>query len=88
MSPASEHRCRHTIEAIAGHSMFPFMDVFSGYSQNKMDPLNAEKTSFWTPMGNPHYIVMSFSLKIVGTTYQRAMNAIFMICSIIASRTM
>ena len=53
------------------------MDEFSGYNQNRMAPRDAEKTTFRTPMGNFYYTVMPFELKNVGTTYQRAMTAIF-----------
>lgn len=50
---------------------------FQRYNQTKMDPWDAKKTTFQTPIGNFHYKVMSFSLKNVGATYQRAMIAIF-----------
>ena len=38
---------------------------------------DAEKTAFRTPIGNFYYTVMPFRLKNAGTTYQRAMTAIF-----------
>ena len=65
------------IDSAAGSAMFSFMDGFSGYNQIRMAPKDAEKTAFRTPMGNFYYIVMPFGLKNVGTTYQRAMTAIF-----------
>lgn len=57
--------------------MFSFMDEYSGYNQIKMNPVDAEKTAFWTPKGNNYYTVMPFGLKNAGATYQRAMTAIF-----------
>ena len=63
--------------SVAGSTMFSFMDGFSRYNQIKMVPKGAEKTAFRTPMGNFYYTVMPFGLKNTGTTYQRAMIAIF-----------
>lgn len=57
--------------------MFSFIDVFSGYNQIKMDPSDAEKTAFRTPMVNFHCIVMSFGMNNAGATYQRAITVIF-----------
>ncbi|KAL5570567.1 hypothetical protein UlMin_027142 [Ulmus minor] len=65
------------VDAIAGHKMFSFMDGFSGYNQIRMAPEDAEKTTFRTPFGNFHYVVMPFGLNNAGATYQRAMTAIF-----------
>lgn len=65
------------IDATAGHEMFSFMDGYSGYNQIKMNPVDAEKTAFRTPIGNLYYTVMPFGLKNAGATYQRAMTAIF-----------
>lgn len=42
-----------------------------------MNPVDAEKTAFRTPIGNLYYTVMPFGLKNAGATYQRAMTAIF-----------
>lgn len=57
--------------------MFSFIGVFKGYDQINMDPSDVEKTSFRTPIGNLHYIVMPFALKNAGGTYQRAITNIF-----------
>lgn len=64
-------------DATAGHSMFSFIDRFSGYNQIRIDSFDAEKTSFRTPMNNFHYMVMPFGLKNAKATYQHAMIAIF-----------
>jgi len=58
-------------------SLFSFMDGFSGYNQIKMAPADIEKTTFITPWGTFCYKVMSFGLKNVGATYQRAMVTLF-----------
>ena len=65
------------IDSTAGSAMFSFMDGFNGYNQIRMAPKDAEKTAFRMPMGNFYYTVMPFGLKNAGTTYQRAMTAIF-----------
>ena len=53
------------------------MDGFSGYNQIKMAPEGMEKTTFITPWGTFCYKSMSFGLKNVGATYQRAMVTLF-----------
>ena len=65
------------IDSAAGSVIFSFMDGFNGYNQIRMAPKDAEKTAFKTPMGNFYYTIMPFGLKNAGTTYQRAMTAIF-----------
>lgn len=42
----------------------------------KMDPCDAEKTTFWTPIGNFHYTVMLLGLKNAGAIYLYTMIAI------------
>lgn len=68
------------VDPNVGHSMFCFMYGFSGYNRIKMHPLNAENINFKIPLGNFHYIVMLFGLKITGVTYQQAMSVFFIIC--------
>ena len=53
------------------------MDGFSGYNQIKMASEDMEKATFITLWGTFCYKVMSFGLKNVGTTYRRAMVALF-----------
>jgi len=53
------------------------MDGFSGYNQIKMALEDMEKKTFVTLWGTFCYKVMSFGLKNVGATYQRAMVALF-----------
>jgi len=54
-----------------------YMDGFSGYTQIKMYPKDENHTSFRTSLGVYCYTVIPFGLKYTGTTYQRAINAIF-----------
>ena len=42
-----------------------------------MSPRDAEKTAFFTPIGNFYYTVMPFGLKNTGATYQRTMTVMF-----------
>jgi len=53
------------------------MDVYSGYNQIRMDPLDATKTAFMTDNKNYHYEVMSFGLRNVGATFQQSMDTMF-----------
>ena len=59
------------------HSVFSFMDEFSGYNQILMAPEDKEKTTFITLWGTFCYKVMPFGLKNAGATYQRAMVTLF-----------
>ena len=65
------------VDNTAKHSLFSFMDGFSGYNQIKMAPEDIEKTTFVTMWGIFYYKVMSFGLKNAGATYQRAMVTLF-----------
>jgi len=53
------------------------MDGFSGYNQIKMAPKDMEKTTFIILWGTFYYKLMSYGLKNVRATYQRAMMALF-----------
>ena len=65
------------VDNIAKHSLFSFMDGFSGYNQIRMAPEDMEKTTFLTMWGTFCYKVMPFGLKNAGATYQRAMVTLF-----------
>ncbi|EOY00162.1 Uncharacterized protein TCM_009817 [Theobroma cacao] len=65
------------VDNTARHSMFSFMDGFSGYNQIKMALEDREKTTFITMWGTFCYKVMPFGLKNAGVTYQRAMVTLF-----------
>ena len=57
--------------------MLSFMDGFSGYNHIMMAPKDIENTSFITKWGTYCYRVMTFGLKNVGATYQRASINLF-----------
>ena len=61
------------VDNTAKHSLFSFIDRFSGYNQIKMASEDMEKTTFLTMWGTFCYKVMPFGLKNAGVTYQRAM---------------
>jgi hypothetical protein len=67
------------INATVGHKILRFMDGNAGYNQIFMDPEDVHKTAFRVPgsVGLFEYMAMTFGLKNVGATYQRAMNYIF-----------
>jgi hypothetical protein len=56
-----------------------FMDGNAGYNQIFMAPEDIHKTAFRVSsvVGLFEYVVMTFGLKNVGATYQRAMNYIY-----------
>ena len=65
------------VDNTAKHSLFSFMDGFSGYNQIRMALKDMEKTTFLTMWGTFCYRVMPFGLKNAGATYQKAMVTLF-----------
>ena len=65
------------IDDCAGSEIFSFMDGFSGYNQIQIKPEDQHKTAFICPWGTFAYKKMSFGLKNVGATFQRAMSYVF-----------
>jgi hypothetical protein len=67
------------INAAADNKILSFMDGNAGYNQIFMAPEDIHKIAFRVPgaMGLFEYVVMTFGLKNVGATYQRAMNYIY-----------
>jgi len=65
------------MDSIAGHDTLSFMDGFSSYNQILINLAYQHKITFTTPWGNFCWKVMTFGLKNVGTTYQRAMVTMF-----------
>ena len=67
------------VDAAARHRIISFMDGNGGYNQIFMAEEDIPKTAFRCPghVGLFEWIVMTFGLKNVGATYQRAMNFIF-----------
>ena len=54
-----------------------FLDIFQGYHQIALSPVDHEKTGFITPFGIYCYKVMSFGLKNTGATYQQMVIKMF-----------
>ena len=67
------------VDSIANNKLLSFMDGFSGCNQILITVDDISKTAFRCPstLGTFEWLVMPLSLKNVGATYQRAMNAIF-----------
>ena len=65
------------VDNTAKHSLFSFMDGFSGYNQIKMASEDIENTIFLTMWGTFYYKVMPFGLKNVGATYHRVILTLF-----------
>ncbi|KAM1789773.1 hypothetical protein ACFX12_033900 [Malus domestica] len=67
------------IDAAANHVILSFMDGHAGYNQIFIAEADVHKTAFCCPeaLGTYEWVVMPFSLKNAGATYQRAMNTIF-----------
>ncbi|GAU40547.1 hypothetical protein TSUD_367500 [Trifolium subterraneum] len=65
------------IDGASGYKTLSFMDVYSGYNQIKMHPMDAQHTTFMSNTCNYFYNVMPFGLKNAGATYQRLMDRVF-----------
>ena len=65
------------VDNTAKHSLFFFMDGFSGYNQIRMASEDMENTTFLTMWGTFCYKVMPFGLKNADATYQKAMVTLF-----------
>jgi hypothetical protein len=67
------------INNASGHQVISFLDGNADYNQIFMAEENLSKTAFCCPgfISLFEWIFMTFGLKNVGATYQRAMNLIF-----------
>jgi len=67
------------VNAVARQRIISFMDDNAGYNQIFIAKEDIPKTAFRCPghVGLFEWIVMTFDLKNIGATYQRAMNFIF-----------
>ena len=52
------------VDATVGHPQMSFLDAFQGYHQIPLALDDQEKTAFVTHVGNYHYKVMPFDLKM------------------------
>ena len=62
------------LDSIAGCELLCFLHCYSSYHQIALKEEDQIKTSFITPFGAYCYMTMSFGLKNVGATYQRAIQ--------------
>nr|GEX13986.1 reverse transcriptase domain-containing protein [Tanacetum cinerariifolium] len=65
------------LERLAENEYYCFLDGFSGYFQNPIDPKDQKKTTFTCPYGTFAYKRMPFGLCNAPGTFQRCMMAIF-----------
>jgi hypothetical protein len=66
-----------TVERLAGHEYYCFLDGYFGYNQVPVDLEDQEKTTFTCPFGTFAYRRMPFGLCNEPTTFQRCMISIF-----------
>jgi hypothetical protein len=67
----------HILHECTGSKVFYFMDNFSWFNQIQIKLKDQHKTTFICPWGTFSYHKMSFGLKNVEATFQRAMNFAF-----------
>ena len=67
----------HILQRVVGASRMSLLDGYSRYNQVSVHEDDRDKTVFTTPWGTFHYAKMSFGLKNVGATFQRAMDIAF-----------
>jgi hypothetical protein len=70
-------RIDQVIDSTAGCDLLYFLDCYFGYHQIAIKEEDQKKTAFIAPFGAYCYKTMSFRLKNVGVTYQRAIQACF-----------
>lgn len=70
-------RIDQMVDTVVEHELLSFLDAFPIYNQIMMVLEDRVYTSFITEYRTYYYIVMSFGLKNVGTTYQRMVTNVF-----------
>jgi hypothetical protein len=65
-------RIDQVVDSTTGSVLLCFLDCYSGYHQITLNPDDQDKIVFITPNGIYCYKVMTFGLKNVGATYQKA----------------
>jgi hypothetical protein len=70
-------RIDHVVDSTAGSVLLCFLDYYLGYHQIALHPDDEDKTAFITPHDIYCYKVMTFGLKNIGATYQKAIQKCF-----------
>ena len=70
-------RIDQIVDSTSGCEILSFLDAYSGYHQIMMKESDQLVTSFITLYGSYCYIIMPFSLKNAGATYQQCMQQCF-----------
>jgi hypothetical protein len=70
-------RIDQVIDSTTGCVLLCFLDCYSGYHQIMLKEEDQIKTAFISPFGTYAYKTVSFRLKNVGATYQRAIQMCF-----------
>jgi hypothetical protein len=65
------------LERLANHSLFCFLDGYSGYHQIPIHPSDQSKITFTCPYRTYAYCRLSFGLCIAPASFQRCMMSIF-----------
>ena len=65
------------VDSTVGYYLLSFMVVYSGYNQIPMYLPNQDHNSFRTDLRLYCYLIVPFSLKNAGATYQRLVNQVF-----------
>lgn len=79
-------RIETCLDALGGSKFFSTFDLRSGYHQVKMDPADADKTSFVTRRGTFRFKVLPFGLTNAGATFQRVMDVAMLGLNFVMSR--
>jgi hypothetical protein len=62
------------LSRLGGAKLFLKFDLYSGFWQMPLNPTDAEKTAFTTPLGLFEWINMPFGLKNAPASFQRMMD--------------
>ena len=67
-------RIDEVVDSTTGCELLSFLNCYFGYHQISLKEDDQIKTSFTTPFGAYRYTTMSFGLKNIGETYQKAIQ--------------